>query len=138
MSMLSKMKIVAFGLLGAVMFFAAGNNVLAVEGDGTPDGSPPAEEIVCDGLSGASFGLCNAYCEAMDCDSGFPAASQNACDKVAAKFAKHSDGAPLPCEVVEEECPCVTQREIFKAIKEHNDRLFDRPNAKPLRLIGGN
>ena len=106
MSILSKMKIVAFGLLGAVMFFAVGNNVLAM---GTPDEETPAEEIVCDGLSGASFGLCNAYCEAMDCDSGFPSASQAACDKVAANFAKHSDGAPFPCEEVGVECPCVTQ-----------------------------
>ena len=102
MSMLKKVKMGAFGVLGAVMFFAAGNNVFAI---GTPHGETPAEEIVCDGLSGPSFGLCNAYCEAMDCDSDFPAASQSACDKVAGNFAKHSDGAPLPCEKVE--CPCV-------------------------------
>lgn len=104
MSILSKVKVVAFGLLGAVMFFAVGNNVLAM---GTPDGETPAEETVCDELSGPSFGLCNAYCEAMDCDSDFPAASQNACDKVAANYAKHSDGEELPCVVVEEECPCL-------------------------------
>ena len=41
----------------------------------TPDGKTPAEETVCEGLSGAAFGLCNAYCEAMDCD-GEPKASQ--------------------------------------------------------------
>jgi hypothetical protein len=35
-------------------------------GDGTPDGSPPAEETVCEdaGLMGAAFGLCVAFCEA--------------------------------------------------------------------------
>lgn len=34
---------------------------------GTADGLTPAEETVCDdaGLSGAPWGLCNAYCEAM-------------------------------------------------------------------------
>jgi hypothetical protein len=39
---------------------------------------------------------------------------------------------------VSEECPCMTQREISQAIKDFNDRLFDRPNSKPIRLIGGN
>lgn len=34
----------------------------------TPDGTTPAEETICDGLEGAAFGLCNAYCEAKDCD----------------------------------------------------------------------
>jgi len=34
----------------------------------TPDGMPPSEEQVCSGLQGAAFGLCNAYCEAQDCD----------------------------------------------------------------------
>ena len=72
MKTLRKLQFIAFGLLGAVIFFAAGNNVLAK----TPDGVTPAEETVCDGLSGAAFGLCNAYCEAMDCDSDSTKASQ--------------------------------------------------------------
>jgi len=44
----------------------------------TPDGQTPAEETVCDHESGAAFGLCNAYCEAMDCDSANPQASATA------------------------------------------------------------
>jgi len=50
----------------------------------------------CDGESGAAYGLCNAYCEAMDCD-GAPQASQNACDKVEAKYINIT-GMTLPCE----------------------------------------
>ncbi len=108
MSMLKKVKMVAFGLLGAVLFFAAGNNVMAM---GTPDGETPAEEIVCDGLSGAAFGLCNAYCEAMDCESAEAKASQNACDTIKGKLlVKHGvdvsggcvfngGGAECPCDV---------------------------------------
>ena len=34
----------------------------------TPDGQTPATETACELESGAAFGLCNAYCEAMDCD----------------------------------------------------------------------
>src|SRR5262249_14691769 len=34
----------------------------------TPDDMPPSQEQVCSGLQGAAFGLCNAYCEAQDCD----------------------------------------------------------------------
>ena len=104
MSMLRQLQVIAFGLLGAVLFFAAGNNVLAM---GTPDGETPAEETVCDGLSGAAFGLCNTYCEAIDCDSDFPSASQKACDRVAGNFERHSEGEPLPCEIEEPlDCPC--------------------------------
>ncbi len=62
----------------------------------TPDGQTPAVETVCDGESGAAFGLCNAYCEAMDCDN-LPEASQIACDRVRSQFKKLT-GKDLPCE----------------------------------------
>jgi hypothetical protein len=62
-----------------------------------------AEESVCDGLSGAAWGLCNAYCEVMDCDSESETASSRACLKVLGNFAKHSD-EPIPCARVV--CPC--------------------------------
>ena len=62
----------------------------------TPDGMPPSEETVCDQYSGAAFGLCNAYCEAMDCDSPMPKASATACEKVQANFKKKT-GEDLSC-----------------------------------------
>ena len=34
----------------------------------TPDWMTPAVETICDNESGAAYGLCNAYCEAMDCE----------------------------------------------------------------------
>ena len=70
----------------------------------TPDGTPPSGETVCDGQTGAAYGLCTAFCEAMDCDSDAPQASQNACDKVGAKFLNITGQAP-PCVAVA--CPCV-------------------------------
>jgi len=70
----------------------------------TPDGSPPSQETVCDGQTGAAYGLCTAFCEAMDCDSDDPQASQTACDKVGAKFLTITGQAP-PCVVPA--CPCV-------------------------------
>ena len=51
----------------------------------------------CDGESGAAYGLCNAYCEAMDCD-GAPQASQTACEKVESKYINIT-GMSMPCEV---------------------------------------
>jgi hypothetical protein len=69
----------------------------------TPDGETPAEESVCDGLSGAAYGLCNAYCEAMDCDSAAPNANETACLKVLSDFTKHSTEL-IPCARVI--CPC--------------------------------
>jgi hypothetical protein len=44
----------------------------------TPDGEPPSVENICDGQEGSAFGLCNSYCEAMDCDSDNPQTSQKA------------------------------------------------------------
>lgn len=78
----------------------------------TPDGLPPALETVCDMEQGAAYGLCNAYCEAMDCelandgDPGTePKASATACSKVRGKY-QQTAGHDLPCEVT---CPCNVQ-----------------------------
>lgn len=68
----------------------------------TPDGQPPSVETVCDGETGAAFGLCNAYCEAMDCDSPNHHASDNGCEQVRRNFERKT-GRPLPCEF---RCPC--------------------------------
>lgn len=66
----------------------------------TPDGQTPADETVCEEaeLGGALKGLCNAYCEAMDCDAD-PNANINACESVHGKFLKKSGGIELPCVV---------------------------------------
>ncbi|HEX6901372.1 MAG TPA: hypothetical protein VF789_16725 [Thermoanaerobaculia bacterium] len=68
----------------------------------TPDLLPPARETVCDNEAGAAYGLCNAYCEAMDCESGAPQASATACEKVRTKF-QNVAGRDVPCELT---CPC--------------------------------
>lgn len=68
----------------------------------TADGSTPAVETVCDSQVGAAFGLCNAYCEAMDCDSLNPQASETACANVFGRF-ENITGNPPPCENI---CPC--------------------------------
>ena len=67
----------------------------------TPDGKTPAEETVCDNLAGAAFGLCNAYCEAMDCDSNNHKASDGACQRKREKFVQLTGKKDLPCEVDE-------------------------------------
>jgi hypothetical protein len=73
----------------------------------TPDGETPAQETVCDSENGAAFGLCNAYCEAMDCDSDDPQASETACTKVRSKFMNIA-GHDLPCEAPPATCPCLS------------------------------
>jgi hypothetical protein len=83
----------------------------AVLAQGTPDWMTPHQETICDSESGAAFGLCNAYCEAMDCDSANPQASATACTKVKDKFTNIT-GRPLPCETCPPPppgtpCPCV-------------------------------
>jgi hypothetical protein len=73
-------------------------------GDGTPDGSPPAEETVCEdaGLMGAAFGLCVAFCEANDCDTTPDA---QACTVLRSNYAKITGDFAFPCETGGEEGP---------------------------------
>ena len=61
---------------------------------GTPDGQTPARETVCDGLTGPAFGLCNAYCEAQDCD----VQDRPSCDQLRRNFEKRTDTRIFPCE----------------------------------------
>jgi hypothetical protein len=63
----------------------------------TPDGQKQAEKTVCDNEAGAAFGLCNAYCKAMDCDSENTNASKKACQKKKEKFFQLTGRYP-PCE----------------------------------------
>jgi hypothetical protein len=67
-------------------------------GGGTADGATPAAEDICTkwGFSGAVKGLCNAYCEAMDCDDDAPQASAQACSRVFDRIILSLDGTPFP------------------------------------------
>ena len=58
---------------------------------------------VCDAESGAAYGLCNAYCEAMDCDESDPQASDVACLKVMDRYIQIT-GQALDCGVVSQCC----------------------------------
>jgi hypothetical protein len=64
----------------------------------TADGTPPAQEDVCSGFSGRAYGLCNAYCEAQDCDS--LAQETPSCQNVRRAF-ERSTGSTLPCQRAE-------------------------------------
>lgn len=78
------------------------------------DGLPPSEENVCDelqlpGVTPGLFGLCNAYCEAKDCD-GYPEGeAPRSCNRLLVNYenrAGESDPV-MPC--LQEErtvCPC--------------------------------
>jgi hypothetical protein len=85
----------------------------------TPDGLTPALETVCDAETGAAYGLCNAYCEAMDCELANdsdpftePNASATACSKVRTKF-QQTTGHDMPCEV---SCPCANVPGTFAQV----------------------
>lgn len=80
----------------------------------TPDGQPPSVETVCDNETGAAFGLCNAYCEAMDCDSPNHHSSDQACASVKKNFEKKT-GRPMPCLVT---CPCFDLLQLFAQLED--------------------
>jgi hypothetical protein len=98
----------------------------------TPDGETPAEETVCDSLAdGAAWGLCNAYCEAMDCDSADPRASDAACQHVLGSFLALESG-PIPCA-----CPCYTEADLNGLVTEcESSLLVCFPSVLACRLTG--
>lgn len=61
----------------------------------TPDGYTPAEEVLCDTLSGAQYGLCNAICEAQDCPGANGSGDQ--CTRLLSNWQKHSPFFEPPC-----------------------------------------
>ncbi|MEO6028530.1 MAG: hypothetical protein ABIR79_16815 [Candidatus Binatia bacterium] len=93
----------AFALLAAGLLALPGA-VLAF-GNGTPDGQPPAEEVICDpnvGLRGAAYGLCVAYCEANDCDLD---PEQHACEVLLHNFHRITGRTDVPCVVISNDTP---------------------------------
>ena len=50
------------------------------------------------GLTGVARGLCQAYCEALDCDAN-PAANAHACATLEARFSRATGGSTLLCVV---------------------------------------
>jgi hypothetical protein len=108
----------------------------------TPDGMTPAEETVCDGEVGAAYGLCNAYCEAMDCDSDYPKASEKACNRVLANYEKKTDGGIPPCidpcfgviceetsMCVEGQCTCASNNDCALLEDCNDDGICEDPCA---------
>lgn len=78
----------------------------------TPDGMTPSDETACEIYQGSAFGLCNSYCEALDCDTNNPTDSREACDRVYANFERAThDNVQCPPSVEpqtepESGCPC--------------------------------
>ncbi len=90
------MRLVKFLIFILVLAFVTVTISFDVSIAKTPDGKTPAEETVCDVDIGVAYGLCVAYCEAMDCDSDKPHASWKACNKIYRNYVKQTDFEP-PC-----------------------------------------
>ena len=55
------------------------------------------EEDVCGDYTDDAWGLCNAFCTAMDCEGDARNASLQACGRVAENFMRATEGKSLPC-----------------------------------------
>ena len=82
--------------MALALFATLGTSLTAPVSAKTPDGKTPAEESVCDDVANNLFGLCNSYCEAIDCDSD--EAHAEGCDSVYSNYLEKSGGEPPPCE----------------------------------------
>jgi hypothetical protein len=78
----------------------------------TSDGSTAAQVDICAGLNGEAYELCNRYCNAMECGTENPKASDGACVRVLANFRRHSTLTDPPCVdpcaylELKASCPC--------------------------------
>lgn len=78
------------------------------------DGLPPSEESVCDvlnldGVTPGLFGLCNAYCEAKDCDAYPEGEEPRSCNRLLANYERRASNSDpvMPCLQQEQTvCPC--------------------------------
>jgi hypothetical protein len=94
----------------------------------TADGATPAQETVCDGQMGALWGLCVAYCEAMDCHLEFPHAAGTACERVFTNYMKLS----MKLFHYEAKPPCLCeQSESSAETLEEEDGGFDNCPSTP-------
>jgi hypothetical protein len=87
------------GILVAVLLVTAllfGSTLAVAKGRG---GDP----TVCQGESGRAFGLCNAYCEAMDCDWDLDAPEDD-CADVKSNYQRLTGEDELPCEQMSLAC----------------------------------
>jgi hypothetical protein len=98
---------------------------------GTPDNLPPPMEDDCDMTSGAAHGLCVAYCEAMDCDSDEPRASDQECSKVGNKFFNATQQRP-PCERT---CPCWADDDLNSVTAANHSGFNSCPGVAITDLI---
>jgi len=62
----------------------------------TPDKQPPSTETSCVGLTGAARGLCNAYCQAQDCDVH----QRPSCEVLRKNFQRATGSSKFPCDRV--------------------------------------
>jgi hypothetical protein len=92
--------------LGACLTIGQALVVAAPSHGQTADGKTPSEENICTkwGMTGKVNGLCNAYCEAMDCDAAEPQASEQACTRVLGNIEEALGDTPFPtCEDVDDD-----------------------------------
>jgi hypothetical protein len=84
-----------YGLLGlavATVFAAGAASAVELHSIGGPRDGDACREA---GLTGLAFGLCTAWCEALDCDDALP--SDRACQRVGAAYERLMGSRP-PCE----------------------------------------
>jgi hypothetical protein len=79
-----------------VMVIMAWSTIAVAKGRG-------ANPSVCGGESGRAFGLCNAYCEAMDCDWDLDAPEDD-CADVKSNYQRLTGEEELPCEKMSLAC----------------------------------
>ena len=88
----------------------------------TQDEETPAEELICEGLEGAAFGLCNEYCEAQDCNPFDPTKS---CSQLLRNYQKNT-GYLVPSNACAQVC-FIEGLQCAESRKEDCDSLPSGP-----------
>lgn len=123
-------------ILGSVLIFGWATMSAPAVASGTPDGTTPANEGVCDGLKTNAtpglYGLCVAYCEAQDLDS-FDKGPPNV--KILENYNKKKQaGDPdMPC--VKVPCPCWSDAELASISADGAAAACLSANSNKLQII---
>lgn len=83
------------------------------------------DSVWCEGLDGPLKGLCNAYCDAMECHED---PNSNGCDRVLENYNKKKGGddPAMPCLTPPTQCPCWTLEDLQNYPEPPSDSTCER------------
>lgn len=120
MKLATSLILVALAIAGNI---ASGETFRGLKKDKKKKGKQ--DSVWCEGLDGPLKGLCNAYCDAMECHED---PNSNGCDRVLENYNKKKGGddPAMPCLTPPTQCPCWTLEDLQNYPEPPSDSTCER------------